>query len=146
MNLHAPYKFGVLTDRILFSDQPTQKTDEATRKQNENEEIREKIEDQLTSDSEDSEIEQLHDQNKSYKPYRDDQNRAEDDEKETVAARSVRPRKVLDENEIKKRVKKTITNRQKQERRHRLRKGESSVFTKARQENRLTIKDGLEDD
>eukprot|EP00112_Aurelia_sp_Birch-Aquarium-sp1_P006659 Seg1730.7 transcript_id=Seg1730.7/GoldUCD/mRNA.D3Y31 product="Serine/threonine-protein kinase RIO2" protein_id=Seg1730.7/GoldUCD/D3Y31 len=133
-------------DNCEDSDQPTQKTDEAIRKQNENEEIKEKIEDPLTSDSEDSEIEQLHDQNKSYKPYRDDQNKAEDDEKETVAARSVRPRKVLDENEIKKRVKKTITNRQKQERRHRLRKGESSVFTKARQENRLTIKDGLEDD
>ena len=99
----------------------------------------------MTSDSEDSEIEQLHHQNKSYKPYRDKQNKAEDDEKESVASRSVRPRKVLDENEIKKRVKKTITNRQKQERRHRLRKGESSVFTKVRQENRFTIKDGLDD-
>ena len=131
---------------IVFSDQQMPKFDEACTKQNEKEDKagQDAVENPLTSDSDDSEIEQLHHQNKSYKPYRDEKNKGEDDEKETVGPRSVRPRKVLDESEIKKRVKKTISSRQKQERRHRLRKGESSVFTKARQENRFTIKDGLD--
>ena len=62
------------------------------------------------------------------------------DEVET-RPRSVRRREVLDEGEIKRRVKKSITNRKKLEKKRRLRKGESSVVTKSRNENRIIIKE-----
>ena len=62
------------------------------------------------------------------------------DEAET-RPRSVRRREVLDEGEIKRRVKKSITNRKKLEKKRRLRKGESSVVTKSRNENRIIIKE-----
>lgn len=99
-------------------------------------------EDETSSESGDSDLEDLNVQNKNHKPFRDSQERPDSE----VKCRPTRHRKVLDDNEIKKRVKKGISQRQKQERRHRLRKGESSVFTKARKENQLTIKEGVCDD
>ncbi len=63
---------------------------------------------------------------------------------EKTEYRTVKPRKVLDDQEIKKRVKKTITNRKKQERRQRLRKGESGHDTEVKKDHRLTIKEGFD--
>ena len=97
--------------------------------------------DDISSESESSDLEDLKNQNADCKPFRDNNEKMDYE----VKSRSVRPRKVLDESEIKKRVKKTISQRQKQERRQRLRKGESSVVTKARKENRLTIKEGTDE-
>ena len=97
--------------------------------------------DYVSSESENSDLEDLKNQNADCKPFRDNNEKMDCE----LKSRSVRPRKVLDESEIKKRVKKTISQRQKQERRQRLRKGESSVVTKARKENRLTIKEGTDE-
>jgi len=97
--------------------------------------------DDISSESESSDLEDLKNQNADCKPFRDNNEKMDYE----VKSHSVRPRKVLDESEIKKRVKKTISQRQKQERRQRLRKGESSVVTKARKENRLTIKEGTDE-
>lgn len=98
-------------------------------------------EDKLSFESGDSDLEDLKNQNKDCRPFRDNKESLDGE----VKSRSARPRKILDESEIKKRVKKTISQRQKQERRQRLRKGESSVITRARNENRETIKEGIDD-
>ena len=117
-------------------------SDDNEQEQATKETLPENAEAESSPESGDSDIEDLKIENKSHKPFRDNKEKTESE----VKCRSVRRRKNLDENEIKKRVKKTISQRQKQERRQRLRKGESSVFTKARKENRITIKEGINDE
>eukprot|EP00795_Rhopilema_esculentum_P006225 gene6225-11636_t len=93
-----------------------------------------------SSGSEESDSEALTNKNREQKPFRDNQDETEAAEADT-RPRSVRRREVLNEGEIKRRVKKTITDRKKLERKRRLRKGESSVVTKSRNENRIIIKE-----
>ena len=102
----------------------------------------EHVDENRSSESEDSEFEDLKSHNKDCKPFRDNKEGLDCE----VKPRSVRPRKILNDSEIKRRVKKTISQRQKQERRQRLRKGESGVVTKARKENRIAIKEGIADE
>ncbi len=103
---------------------------------------RDKLPENEDEESDDSDLDQLRNENKSYRPYRDC--KVNDDKIDTKEYRTVKPRRVLDEQEIKKRVRKTMTNRKKQERRQRLRKGESGKETEVKRDHRLTIKEGFD--
>ena len=98
----------------------------------------------VNESSDDSDVDEFHNENADHKPYRDTNKKVGRPENETVT-RSTRSRRVLDDQEIKKRVRSTMTSRKKQERRHRLRKGESAAATKIRNDHRLTIKEGFDD-
>jgi len=104
---------------------------------------RDQLSENEDEESDDSDLDELRNENKSYKPYRDC--KVNDDKSDdTQEYRTVKPRRVLDDQEIKKRVRKTMTNRKKQERRQRLRKGESGQETEVKRDHRLTIKEGFD--
>ncbi|XP_057312012.1 uncharacterized protein LOC130650057 [Hydractinia symbiolongicarpus] len=83
--------------------------------------------------STDSELENLHEMNKNYKPHRDCKTKSH----LTVT----KPK--YSQSDIKERVKKSLSKTQKTNRRRKVKKGEANVTTKQKAENRSIIKDSL---
>ena len=91
-----------------------------------------------SSDS-DSDLENLHEENKKHRPYRDRESKKESDyvSKTTDA----RKNKNYTRTDIKERVKKSLSKTQKQNHRRTVKKGEASLTTHKQNEQRSIIKD-----
>lgn len=97
------------------------------------------------SDSDpDSDLEDLQAQNMNSKPFRDSKPKTNENRLEGTVNKNVTvvtKKKTLSEADIRERVKKTISKNKKDHQRRRVKKGESAVLTKQKQENKFAIKD-----
>ena len=87
----------------------------------------------------DSDLEHLHEENKKYRPYRDQH--LEDKEKPIQRTTLAKSSKSYTEKDISERVKKSLSKTQRHTHRRKVKKGEASLATEKKNEQRYVIKD-----
>lgn len=123
------------------SDDDSNKDDSSDQETENNEEVpsneEEDGEDEEAGNS-DSDLENLHEDNKKYRPFRD---KNATDKDVSIASSTMVLKKTLTESDIREKVKKQLSKTQKMNQRRKIKKGEASLARRKRRENDNVVKD-----